>query len=117
MQLQETKEGDVLILTLEGHLDTAAAPQFEERLLKLIAGGESRVLVDCAKLDYVNSAGLKVFLLAAKQLDAAGGKLVLCGLTPSVQSIFDMIGFSKIMNLALDQTAGLRMFQENGAGA
>jgi anti-anti-sigma factor len=75
------------------------------------------VLVDCTKLDYVNSAGLKVFLLGAKQLDGAGGKLVLCGLTPSVQAIFDMIGFSKIMNLAPERDAALRMFQGNGAAA
>ena len=117
MQFQENKQGDVLILTLEGHLDTVAAPPFEERVLALIAGGEMRVLVDCTQLEYVNSAGLKVFLLAAKQLDAASGKLVLCGLTPGVQAIFDMIGFSKIMNLAPDREAGLRSFQSDGAAA
>lgn len=70
--------------------------------------GERRIVVDCASLDYVNSAGLKVFLLAAKRLETLGGKLVLCALTPSVLMIFEMIGFTRIMKIVASREEALR---------
>jgi anti-sigma B factor antagonist len=99
MQLKESKQGDVLILTVSEHLDSATSPIFESRLLGLIDRGERKIVVDCGALEYVNSAGLKVFLLAAKRLDPLAGKLVLCALAPSVLMIFEMIGFTRIMKI------------------
>ena len=86
-------------MTVQGQLDTVTAPQFEAKLLSLIEAGAQRICIDCGPLEYVNSAGLKAFLLGAKQLDTRGGKLVLCDLAPSVKMIFDMIGFSQIMTV------------------
>jgi len=110
MQIQEQKQGDVMIVTIDDHLDTAAAPGFEQRLLGLIDAGERKVLVDCAPLEYVNSAGLKVFLLAAKKLEPLGGQLILCALAPSVMMIFEMIGFTRIMKIAPTRADALRAF-------
>jgi anti-anti-sigma factor len=99
MQILEEKIGDVQIVTIDDHLDTATASLFEEKLLGMIDAGEHRVIVDCGPLQYVNSAGLKVFLLAAKKLEPLRGKLVLCALAPSVLMIFEMIGFNRIMQI------------------
>ncbi len=108
MHIQEEKQGEIFILTISDHLDTASSTVLESRLLGSIDQGERRVLVDCAPLDYVNSAGLKVFLLAAKKLEALGGRLILCGLTPSVLMIFEMIGFTRIMKILPSRADGLR---------
>jgi anti-anti-sigma factor len=107
MQIQEEKQDDILILTISEHLDTVSAPLFETRLLGLIDRGARKVLVDCGPLEYVNSAGLKVFLLAAKKLETLGGKLVLCALAPSVLMIFEMIGFTRIMTIAPTRQHGI----------
>ena len=99
MQIHETKQDEVLVVTVQGQLDTVSAPQFEARLLALIDGGERRICIDCGPLSYVNSAGLKAFLVAAKQLDAIGGKMILCDLSSAVRMVFEMIGFTQIMTL------------------
>ena len=99
MQIKESKQGDVLVLTVSEHLDSATSTVFESRLLGLIDRGERKIVVDCNSLEYVNSAGLKVFLLAAKRLEPLAGKLVLCALAPSVLMIFEMIGFTRIMKI------------------
>jgi anti-anti-sigma factor len=99
MQIKEEKQGGALIVRISEHLDTATSTIFESRLLGLIDRGERKVVVDCGELEYVNSAGLKVFLLAAKRLEPLGGKLVLCALAPSVLMIFEMIGFTRIMKI------------------
>lgn len=110
MQIQEEKQDGVLIVKIDDHLDTASSTVFETRLMGLIDAGEHRVLVDCGSLEYVNSAGLKVFLLAAKKLESLGGQLVLCALAPSVLMIFEMIGFTRIMKIVPTRDQALRCF-------
>jgi anti-anti-sigma factor len=115
MQIHEARQDDVLIVTVQGQLDTVSAPQFEARLLSLLEAGEHRVCIDCGPLEYLNSAGLKAFLLAAKELEARGGKLVLCDLAPSVKMIFEMIGFSQIMNVVDTREEALRRLTAQAA--
>ena len=110
MQIKEEKQGDVMIVTIDDHLDTATSTHFESKLLGLIDAGERQVLVDCGPLVYVNSAGLKVFLLAAKKLEPLGGALVLCSLAPSVLMIFQMIGFTRIMKIVGTREEALQIF-------
>lgn len=111
MQIQEEQVGDILIISISEHLDTSTATQFESRMLGSIDRGERRILVDCAPLEYVNSAGLKVFLLAAKKLEAVEGKLVLCALAPSVLMIFEMIGFTRIMKIVPSREEAIRFLR------
>ncbi len=75
-----------------GHL-----PELERRIGELVAGGERVLVVDLSGLTYVSSAGLRVFLSAAKKLKAAGGKLLLCSLGGMVQEVFVMSGFADIL--------------------
>ncbi|MEO7319365.1 MAG: STAS domain-containing protein, partial [Chthoniobacteraceae bacterium] len=70
-----------------------------------------RVLVDCAELDYVNSAGLKVLLIAAKKLEALDGNFALCTLTPGVLMVFEMIGFNRIMKIAVTRDDALQILR------
>lgn len=117
MQIKEDKQAEVLILTVSEHLDTATSSIFESRLLGLVDRGERKIVVDCSTLEYVNSAGLKVFLLAAKRLEPLGGKLVLCALAPSVLMIFEMIGFTRIMKIVPTLDEAIRVLQSGGAPA
>ena len=111
MQILEERHGDVYVMAVDDHLDTSAAGPFEARLLELIESGERRILIDCGALEYVNSAGLKVLLLVAKQLEPLSGELVLCALSSSVMMVFETIGFTKIMKIAPTREAGLRAFE------
>ncbi len=117
MQIREEKDGDRLTLFLQGHLDTVTAPAFESRILTLIDEGAERILVDCSDVEYVNSAGLKSFLLAAKRLDAKGGKFVLCGLRPNVMMIFETIGFDRIMTISPTREEANRLMDGEATAA
>jgi anti-anti-sigma factor len=117
MQIIEDKQEDVMVVSITDHLDTATSSIFESRLLGLIDRGERRVIVDCEALEYVNSAGLKVFLLAAKRLEPLGGRLILCALAPSVLMIFEMIGFTRIMKIVPTRADALRVLRGDAAPA
>ena len=50
-------------------------------------------------MDYISSAGLRVFLSAHKNIAMKGGEFSIRNLSPQVKSVFDMTGFSKILNI------------------
>lgn len=115
MQIHEVKEDGVLIVSVQGNVDTMSANQFEARLLQVIEEGEHRLCIDCSAMAYVNSAGLKGFLVAAKELDAVGGRLVLCGMSPNVRVIFEMIGFTQIIAIVPTREEALQRLAEPAA--
>lgn len=96
--VSEAIDGGVA-LRVSGRLDGATAPQLEKPLLAQFAGSSERVLLDLAGLDYVSSAGLRVFLMGAKRARQVGGRLVLCGLQPMVGEVFQMSGFGRILDI------------------
>ena len=84
---------------------------FEDKILAVIDGGERRLVIDLSRLDYVSSAGLRVFLLASKRLNPAGGKLVLCSLQEPVKEVFDIVGFFSILSILGSKDEALKSFR------
>ena len=99
MDISEDRKADAVILALSGKLDATTAKTFEDRILGVINSGTQRLVVDLSQLEYVSSSGLRVFLLAAKRLQATDGKIVLCGLQDNVRQVFDLAGFSSILSI------------------
>ncbi len=108
MEITERRTADIVILSVSGKLDTMAAKTFEARILAQIESGVRRFVVDLAQLDYISSAGLRVFVLAAKRLDSASGKIVLCALKGPVKEVFDIAGFSSIFSVYGSQDDALK---------
>ncbi len=99
MDISEDRRADAVVLALSGKLDATTAKTFEDKILRLINSGAQRLVVDLALLEYVSSSGLRVFLLAAKRLQATDGKIILCGLQDHVRQVFDLAGFSSILSI------------------
>ena len=85
-------------LRLEGRLDTTSSPAAREVLMK-VAGEYAKITLDFADLTYVSSAGLRVILTLQKQINRTGGSLTLINVSPAVMEVFEMIGFSGILNI------------------
>jgi anti-anti-sigma factor len=92
-------------------LDFGAATSFQQSIERLFAGQPPRaVIIDGSRLEYVASAGLRVFLLSAKAAQRAGSAFALCALQPAVREVFDLSGFSQIMTVHPDlETARARL--------
>ena len=100
MEITERTTADIVTLNLSGRLDSTTAKTFEDTILGRIESGDRRLVIDLSQLDYISSAGLRVFALA--------GKLVLCGFKKTipyntlnripdpVREVFDTSGFSLI---------------------
>ena len=111
MNITTRDQKDVKVVDLEGKLDTATSPVAEKHLKELIAQGAGRILVNVAKLDYISSAGLRVFLVTAKQLQSTGGVLHLSNLNHVVQEIFEISGFTTILKVFKTESEALECFR------
>jgi anti-anti-sigma factor len=108
MELREAKEGGVAVLSLSGRLDGASAAAAEEKVLALIDGGADRLVIDCAGLDYISSAGLRILLMAAKRLAPPRGKLALAAPQPQVRDVLDIAGFASLLAIHPTRSAAVR---------
>ncbi len=107
MEISESREGNVVVLAVEGRLDAGTAPAFEEKVLGLIDAGNRRIVVDGAKMAYVSSAGLRVFLMAAKRLGPPDGHFAVGALQAPVREVFDIAGFSSVLSIHDSHTAAI----------
>ena len=97
MVINRTKNGNELTLAVEGRLETTTAPELE-KVIKNELDGVTELTFDLTKLDYISSAGLRVILSAQKIMNAQGSMKV-TGANEIVMEIFDVTGFSDILNI------------------
>lgn len=109
--IDTTREGPTLIAGLSGRIDGTNARQVQTDLESALGGDDRQLLLDFADLSYISSAGLRVILLVARQLDQKGGQLAVCGLSDSIAEIFKISGFDKIINVHADRPAALADLQ------
>ena len=97
LKVSVNKDGDTYTVLVEGRLDTLTSPQLDEEINKII-GDAKKLILDLGKLAYISSAGLRVLLGAAQQLDGKG-EMVLIHVTEAVHEIFDVTGFIELFNI------------------
>src|SRR5512138_2345209 len=61
MNVRESRSGAVVVLTLSGKLDGFSAPALEVQITRILSEGVKHVVFDCSGLEYISSAGLRVF--------------------------------------------------------
>ncbi len=110
MQISVKTTNEVKVLAFEGRLDTQTSPDAQQQLTRMIEEGETKILVNLEKLDYISSAGLRVLLVVAKQLRTTDGELRICSLNEVVKEVFDISGFDMILPISASESEALEGF-------
>ena len=84
---------DKYVATLEGEMDTAAAAEVEEVLKPLYNSDGKDVILDCNKLEYIASSGLRILINILKGAKAGGSKVILRGVNDDIKNVFKLTGF------------------------
>jgi anti-sigma B factor antagonist len=110
--IHKSREGDLTVLSLDGFLDAHTAPEFEKAIQTELDAGNHRIIVSCDKLTYISSAGLGVFMGFIEEIREKGGDIKICGLTPKVRQVFDILGFPALYDIVDDVPAAVQRFAE-----
>ena len=99
MNISSDSVGDYVVVRLQGNLDTNTSSAAQEALDELLNGGATRVLVNLEQVGFVSSNGLRVLLATAKRLGGPNSNLRVCCLNDTVNEVFEISGFSNILNV------------------
>src|SRR5918999_3298437 len=120
MKLESRTYADTVVVAPDGRLDHDNCDAFragmQPHLDKAAASGQ-RIVLDLSRLEYVSSAGLRCFMLAAKQAASHGGKIVLAALRPVVAEIFQISRFDMVFEIYPSVREALGALSESAAAA
>ena len=91
----QEKDG-CMVAILEGSLNTAEAPETEKVMAPLFDVEGKDIILDCTNLEYISSAGLRIFLAVLQNAEEKGEHVYISGVNDNVRSIFAITGFSNI---------------------
>jgi len=101
MEFASRRYAEVAVASPTGRIDHASADAFrlalEPMLAACKAGGDS-VLLDFSQVEYISSVGLRVLMMAAKQVRAQKGSIAIAAMQPVVREIFDISRFSFVFD-------------------
>ena len=102
MQVATLQFADTTVVAPEGRIDHRSAADLEAALLPLlqqVAAQRGALVLDFSGVDYISSVGLRVLMIAAKQMRAAQARLAVAALRSVVAEIFSISRFDKVLTV------------------
>jgi anti-sigma B factor antagonist len=107
-QVEERAGTSPPVIAVRGEIDVATAPQLRECLHRVIAQGDSTVVIDLLGVTFLDSTALGVLVGALKRCRELGGELHLVVSDPRIVKIFEITGLTNVFNIADSlQSAGV----------
>jgi anti-sigma B factor antagonist len=95
LEIEHKEVNGIQTLAVTGEIDAYTASQLRKQLLPLTEEQGAVVTVDLSGVDYMDSTGLGVFVAGLKSTKKHGSRLVIQGLTPRVERLFNITGLSE----------------------
>lgn len=120
MDFSSRRLADVVVAAPAGQLDHVNALPFEEALKPLVeaaSAGRTPLLLDFSNVEYISSMGLRVLMVAARQMRASQAAFAVAALRPEVEEIFEIARFRFVVDVHPSVRAALVALSAPGAAA
>ena len=94
--IDEEKVEGIVVLKLQGLVDSGTSQLMEGRLNDVISGGNVKIVVDLDLVDYISSAGWGIFVGEIKGVREGNGDIKLASMRPDVREVFDLLEFESL---------------------
>lgn len=111
MEIDATAIDEVTSVAIKGRVDSTNAEGLKERLVEIVRSGSSRLVIDLKEVIYISSAGFRTLLIAARTVEQASGRLVLCGIVGQVKKLFDAAAFSDLFTILPTQDEAVALLR------
>ena len=105
----ENKNG-LTVCHIEGEIDINTSPGIKKSLDKLLQSKTPKIIVNLAKVTYVDSSGLATLVEILKNMRSYGGRLRLTNLSPKVKSLFEITKLEKLFEIMADEQEAMSNF-------
>ena len=96
---EESLEPSAVVLTVEGELDIATAPELRTRLNAAVDAGLSRLVIDLRPVSFLDSVAMATLLHARKRLGESGRMAVVVAADSYVRLIFEVAGMPQCLDV------------------
>ena len=93
------EENGGMTAIVSGRLDTPAAVKAQQEIVPLLENADKEIILDCQKLEYISSSGLRLFLTIRKETAAKGGKVFIENINDEIKKVFMMTGFFNLFTI------------------
>ncbi|MFN8438780.1 MAG: STAS domain-containing protein [Cytophagales bacterium] len=97
MTIQTKIDSNDAYLMIQGEVDASCSIELDNEISKVLSVGVKNILIDCAELTYISSAGLGVFMAHYEDCNDAGVKMVVYNMSAKIKSVFGMLGLDQIL--------------------
>lgn len=98
----ETWNDDVLVVQLPARFLAESVDDFKSTVTSAMGGGNQHVILDFGDTQMLDSSALGAIVAVFKQLSAADGKLILCGVNNAVMALLELTQLQKIFVIEAD---------------
>ena len=120
MQISSRRYGDVVVAAPTGRIDHANADSLSAALAPFVDGaanGTAALVLDFSGVDYISSVGLRVLMMAAKQVRGQARRIGVAAPQPMVREIFEISRFNMVLDLSPTVRGGIERLSPDAAKA
>ncbi len=110
MEITKSREGNKVICSINGRVDTQTAPDLQDELHNYFIEAENEfenkmeLILDFKNVSYMSSAGLRTILHTKKKIDSMSeSSLRIINVQAPVMEVFDMTGFTDFLDLSTEE--------------
>lgn len=101
-EIRTEQQGAVCSVAIDGEIDVYTAPQLRERIVTLIDGGCTNVIVDLSNVGFIDSSGLGVLVSALRRARERDGSVRVVCTQENILKIFRITGLDKVFPIFSD---------------
>lgn len=110
LSIMSERHGRIMVTRLIGEFDQQSAALVRDTLehailVELI----DHLVLNLSGLTFMDSTGIGVLIGRYKQMTQRGGRIVVCGLSPTITRLFELSGLSKIITIAASEEDALQV--------
>ncbi|EKB48390.1 STAS domain-containing protein [Cecembia lonarensis] len=107
LKIENIDQNDHIVLQLKGEIDASNSVDLDAAIQEMLNKGAKKILVDCAQLEYISSAGLGVFMSYLEEFQEKDVQIVIFGLLEKVHQVFVILGLDKLITIKTTQQDAL----------
>ena len=97
MEISTYSKENNTIISIQGRLDTITSSELEEWLMMNFTPPAGKAVLDCSKIDYISSAGLRIILNMMKMMKKHAFAFSICCPHEHIKEVFDISGFATLI--------------------
>lgn len=98
MTITTVKDGKKLEVIPEGRIDALTAPELERKLADEL-GDTEELVFNLENVEYLSTAGLRVFLACSQEMEARGGSIRVVHVNEVIMRVLALTGFQDFLNI------------------